>query len=299
MQHRLGIVAVSLVVALATLLAQSPAEQSRIAEWRRARVAELTADDGWLTLAGLDWLHEGANHAGSARRADVPLPLPAPADLGTFVLAGDRVRFTSASGAAVTSGGRTVSTLDIELDKTVLESGSLRMIVIKRGTRIGLRVRDLASPSRRAFKGLDYFPIEDPLHVRARFEPFTPPKQVPIINVLGDLIEAPSPGRLVFKVNDVEYSLDALMDEPGSTDLFVIFRDKTNGKSTYPAGRYLHVAAPVNGQAEVDFNEAYNPPCAFTEFATCPLPPKQNWLPIPIQAGERVYHGKPASSAIN
>ena len=299
MQHRLGIVAAALVFWLTPLLAQSPAEQSRIAEWRRARVAELTADDGWLTLVGLDWLHEGANHAGSAPRTDLPLPPPAPADLGTFVLTAGRVQYTAAAGVAVTSAGRAVSMRDVELDKTVLEAGGLRMVVIKRGTRIGLRVRDVASPARQGFKGLDYFPVSDPMRVSARFEPFTPPKQVPILNVLGDLSDTPSPGRLVFTVNGTEYSLDALIDVPDSQDLFVIFRDKTSGDTTYPAGRYLHVPAPVNGRADVDFNEAYNPPCAFTEFATCPLPPKQNWLPIPVQAGERVYHGKPASSAIN
>ena len=267
----------------------SDAEQQRIDAWRRTRVAELTAADGWLTLVGLHWLHDGVNRAGSAPDADLRLPPGAPALLGTFTLVGGRVRFAGAPGIAVGVGGTRFESGDVLLDKTLLEAGSLRMLVIQRGARIGLRVRDLDSPARQMFKGIEYFPIDDRLRVEARFEAFTPPKQVPIVNVLGDVIETPSPGRLVFRLSGAEYALDALIDEPDAPDLFVIFRDRTNGDTTYPAGRYIHVPLPVIGMTTIDFNQAYNPPCAFTEFATCPLPPKQNWLKTSIEAGERVY----------
>jgi hypothetical protein len=264
-------------------------EQQRINAWRRTRVAELTADDGWLTVVGLHWLHDGVNYAGSAAGTDLPLPREAPAMLGEFTLKDGRVRFTAAKEVVVTVGGVPFDAGDVALDKTVLEAGSLRMLVIQRGARIGLRVRDLASPARQAFKGIEYFPIDESTRVQARFEPFTPPKEVPIVNVLGDVIDTPSPGRLVFRLGGAEYALDTIVDEPDAPDLFVIFRDRTNGDTTYPAGRYLHVPLPVNGMTTIDFNQAYNPPCAFTEFATCPLPPKQNWLKTSIEAGERRY----------
>jgi uncharacterized protein (DUF1684 family) len=164
------------------------------------------------------------------------------------------------------------------------------MLVIRRGKRVGLRVRDSDSAARRAFKGLEYFPIREDLRVRARLEPFDPPRHVPIVNVLGDQSEYVSPGQLVFELDGVTHSLDAVYETSEKKDLFVIFRDRTSGESTYPAGRYMHVPLPVNGDALVDFNRAYNPPCAFTEFATCPLPPKQNWLKVRIEAGEKTAH---------
>jgi len=177
----------------------------------------------------------------------------------------------------------------IETDKTVLEHGSLQMVVIRRGQRVGLRVRDRDSAPRRAFKGLEYFPIQESRRVRARFEAFDPPQRVPIVNVLGDQNDMISPGRLVFELDGVTHSLDALYETEEKKDLFIILRDRTSGESTYPAGRYMHVPLPVKGETEIDFNRAYNPPCAFTEFATCPLPPKQNWLRVKIEAGEKAF----------
>jgi uncharacterized protein (DUF1684 family) len=264
------------------------AYEKQLLEWRKTRLAELTADDGWLTVVGLFWMHQGQNHAGSSSGMDVTLAPPAPVDLGTFTLDGDRVSFAAAPGVAVSIAGQAVrATVPIETDKTVLEHDTLQMTVIRRGRRVGLRVRDRNSAHRRAFKGLEYFPIEERLRVRARFEPFDPPRHVPIINVLGDQNDMISPGRLVFELDGVTHSLDALYETPEKKDLFIIIRDRTSGELTYPAGRYMHVPLPVNGTTELDFNRAYNPPCAFTDFATCPLPPKQNWLKAKIEAGEK------------
>jgi uncharacterized protein len=279
------------VVAAISIDATDPAYEKQLLEWRKTRLAELTADDGWLTVVGLLWMHQGANHAGSGSGMDLKMPSPAPQELGTFTLEGERVSFAAAPGVPVRVAGQPVTAaVAVETDKTVLELGPLQMLVIRRGKRVGLRVRDRDSAARRAFKGLEYFPIREDLRVRARLEPFDPPPHIPIVNVLGDQSEYVSPGRLVFELDGVTHSLDAVYETSEKKDLFVIFRDRTSGESTYPAGRYMHVPLPVNGEVQVDFNRAYNPPCAFTEFATCPLPPKQNWLKVRIEAGEKTAH---------
>jgi uncharacterized protein (DUF1684 family) len=265
-----------------------PSYERELLKWRADRLAELTADDGWLTVVGLLWMHQGANHAGSGSGMDLKMPSAAPQELGTFTLEGERVSFAAAPGVPVRVAGQPVTAaVAIETDKTLLDLGPLQMLVIRRGKRVGLRVRDRDSAARQAFKGLEYFPIREDLRVRARLEPFDPARHIPIVNVLGDQSEYVSPGRLVFELDGVTVSLDAVYETPEKKDLFVIFRDKTSGESTYPAGRYMHLPLPVNGETEIDFNRAYNPPCAFTEFATCPLPPKQNWLKVRIEAGEK------------
>jgi uncharacterized protein len=282
-------IAAALLLGL-SVSAVDPAYEKQLLEWRKTRLAELTADDGWLTVVGLFWMHQGPNRAGSGAGMDLRMAPPAPPELGTFTLNGERVSFEASPGVAVRAGERTVAgTVPIETDKTVLGHGSLQMVVIRRGQRVGLRVRDRDSAQRRAFKGLEYFPIQENRRVRARFEAFDPPRQIPIVNVLGDQADMVNPGRLVFELDGVTHSLDALYETPEKKDLFIILRDRTSGESTYPAGRYMHVPLPANGETEVDFNRAYNPPCAFTEFATCPLPPKQNWLKVKIEAGEKAF----------
>ncbi len=271
-----------------SISAVDPSYERQLLKWRADRLAELTADDGWLTVVGLFWMHQGQNHAGSSGGMDLKIAPPAPQELGTFTLEAEHVSFTPAPGVPVRIAGRQVtSAVPIETDKTLLEHGPLQMVVIRRGKRVGLRVRDRDSAQRRAFKGLEYFPVQENRRARARLEAFEPPRHIPIVNVLGDQSEMVSPGRLVFELDGVTHSLDAVYETPENKDLFVIFRDKTSGESTYPAGRYMHLPLPVNGETEVDFNRAYNPPCAFTDFATCPLPPKQNWLKVKIEAGEK------------
>ena len=279
-------IVIGLLLAL-SLGAADPDYEKQLLKWRADRLAELTADDGWLTVVGLFWMHQGQNHAGSSGGMDLKIAPPAPQELGTFTLEGEHVSFTPTPGVPVRIAGRQVTAaVPIETDKTLLEHGPLQMVVIRRGKRVGLRVRDRDSAQRRAFKGLEYFPVQENRRVRARLEAFEPPRRIPIVNVLGDQSEMVSPGRLVFELDGVTHSLDAVYETPEKKDLFVIFRDKTSGESTYPAGRYMHLPLPVNGETEVDFNRAYNPPCAFTDFATCPLPPKQNWLKVKIEAGE-------------
>jgi uncharacterized protein (DUF1684 family) len=150
-------------------------------------------------------------------------------------------------------------------------------------------VRDSVSPNRLQFKGLQYFPIRDDWHVEARFEPYVPERRISIVNILGMQVEMTSPGAIVFERNGRPWRLDAILETPGDRDLFVMFSDATSGKQTYGAGRFLYVGLPQAERIEIDFNEAFNPPCAFTDFATCPLPPPQNRLSLAIDAGELKY----------
>ncbi|MFP5246842.1 MAG: DUF1684 domain-containing protein, partial [Thermoanaerobaculia bacterium] len=174
---------------------------------------------------------------------------------------------------------------------TVVQMGSIRFQVIKRGERYGLRVKDANADTRTQFAGLDYFPVDPKWRVEAKLEMAHPPKQIPITDVTGMTSNNISPGSLVFTLDGTEYRIDPILEE-GSDELFLIFKDATSRDDTYPAGRYLYAAKPgADGKVIIDFNKAYNPPCAFTSFATCPLPPLQNRLPIRIEAGEKRYAG--------
>jgi hypothetical protein len=184
-----------------------------------------------------------------------------------------------------------VTTTAVGPDDTRLEVGTYTLSVIARAGRLGLRVRDRESAARKGFRGISGFPVASRYRVSAQFVPFDPPKTATVINVIGDAVDFVSPGQLVFTLDGVEHRLDAVYETPEKKDLWLIFRDRTSAVSTYPAGRYLHAPLPVDGRVDLDFNVAYNPPCAFTEFATCPIPPKQNWLKVAIEAGEKDYHG--------
>jgi uncharacterized protein len=261
-------------------------------QWKAKRLASLKGEDGWLSLVGLDWLKEGENKLGSDPANDLVLPEgKAPRVAGSLWLKDGAVRIEVKPDAGVTNEGKPVTTLDLQTDEglhpTVLKLGTLTFHVIKRGERIGLRVKDSASPERTNFRGLEYFPADERWRVAARFEPHDPPVKIPITNVLGMEEDEPSPGSIVFDLNGQTYRLDALTEE-GEEQFFIIFADATSGKETYGAGRYLYAGPPdAEGRLYVDFNEAYSPPCAFTKYATCPLPPEQNRLPVRVEAGEK------------
>lgn len=260
--------------------------------WHQKRIAELTADDGWLTLVALDWLDEGANPAGSAPGAKVALPASAPAQVGTFTRHGKAISFTPAKGVTVTLAGKPFpgGSVRTDLDETatpdVLRVGTLQMLVINRGDRIGVRVRDSASPVRRDFKGIDRFPVDATWRKLARWEPARAGQMLHIPNVLGDVQETPLAGTAVFTHEGKEYSLQAVVEDG---ELFFVFADESNRDTSYPAGRFLKAPLPKNGQVVLDFNHAYNPPCAFTGFATCPLPTRENRLKLRVEAGEKRY----------
>jgi uncharacterized protein len=275
------------------------AEHAAISAWRARRIDSLTSDSGWLTLAGLFWLQPGDNSFGRAASNALILDNAAlAATAGSFALNGDTVRFVASAGGGVTHDGRPVTALDLTSDAhgepTVLVSGALRFFVIERAGNLGVRVRDLNNPHRLNFQGLSYFPVSSAWVLNARFEPYQPAHHIKIMNILGMQEDAVSPGAVVFVMGGREWRLDAVLEEPGDTELFIMFADATSGHETYGAGRFLYIPLPVNGTAVVDFNKAYNPPCALNDFATCPLPPFQNRLKLKVEAGEKKYAGMPA-----
>ncbi len=269
--------------------------------WREQRDEALRAEDSWLTVAGLFWLKQGSNSFGTGKSMNIVLPSgSAPENLeniGTLELANGVVTLNVAAGVTVNVGPRAVQTYEMRFDgdqqPESFNVGSLKLSVIKRGDRYGLRVRDKNSQALREFKGLEWFPARESYRVVARFTPYAEPKEMIIMNVLGDELKMKSPGILTFELNGRTHQLRPVTE---GDKLFIIFRDQTAGQTTYGAGRFLYADAPKDGKAVLDFNRAENPPCAFTLYATCPLPPRQNFLPIPIEAGERAFHLKTKKS---
>jgi uncharacterized protein (DUF1684 family) len=272
--------------------------RKEIETFRKERNDGLKREDGWLTLVGLFWLKPGENKLGSDPGNAVILPEgKAPALAGVMTRDGDKVRLTVQPGVALTAEGKEIPPgMEIQADATgkprVLELGSLNFFVIKRGDRVGVRIKDKQSPLRASFQGLDNYPIRPEWRIVARFEPYKD-KKIPIANIVGLVEDNPSPGAVVFDWQGKTYRIDALEGSPEG-GLFLLFGDKTNGKETYGAGRFLDTDPPKDGKVVVDFNTAYNPPCAFTAFATCPLPPAQNKLAVAVEAGEKNFKGGPA-----
>jgi uncharacterized protein (DUF1684 family) len=278
----------SLIVAGA--LGIDPAYLREVDSWREQRLVRLKADGGWLTLAGLAWLKPGVNRFGSDPTNEVVLPSHgAAAHLGQFVLDSGQVTVDVAPGAGITLAGkavtRTVLRTDANGDPDVLVLGPLTMQIIARGERFGVRIKDNESESRLKLHGLRWYPVKPEYRVTARFVAHGKPTTIPIPSIIGVTEAMPSPGRVTFELGGKTVSLDPVL-EPGDERLFFIFRDATSGHATYGAGRFLYADPPKDGRVILDFNKAYSPPCAFTPYATCPLPPPQNRLPLPIEAGE-------------
>lgn len=274
-----------LIFAATTPLNRATFEKEEL-EWRKQRAQRLTAPDSWLSLVGLDWLNEGRN----------TLKIPGGA-AGSIVLQKGRTTLEPAANSRLMINGKAV-TKPVELANdfapggpTIVKRGSAQFEIIKRNDRYAVRVKDANSEARRHFKGLAYFPADPKWRIVAKFEPYKPAKKIPITNVLGMTSDEVSPGALVFTVNGKQYRVDPILEQ-GETDLFLIFKDQTSRDATYQAARYVYAHPPgADGTTILDFNHAYNPPCVFTPYATCPLPPKQNLLPIRIEAGEKRYAG--------
>ena len=271
-------------------------EQQSVAAWRAQRLERLESDDGWLTLCGLFWLKDGDNTFGRAKANSLVLDNSSLADTaGSFILSHGAVRFIARPGSGVTHDGRAVSAIELHSDAsgdpTMLASGSLRFYLIERAGNLGVRVRDLQNPRRRDFRGLEYFPVSSAWVVEARFERYEPVRHLKIMNILGMVDEAQSPGAVVFTKDGREWRLDTVLESAGDRELFIMFADATSGHETYGGGRFLYIPLPTGASARVDFNKAYNPPCALNDFATCPLPPAENRLRLRIDAGEMKYAG--------
>ena len=299
-QFRLVAVWIATAAVAPTFNADDMVYRKTVESWRRKQEAALQADDGWLTVAGLFWLKEGANRAGADPSNDIVLPAGSvPGRVGVFQFSRGQTIFQVETGVKVTINDRPVTTVELKPDvpgpPDVIAIGDLKMYVIQRGNRYGIRLRDKNSKLRREFTGLGWFPVRESLRVRARFVPYDPPKLISIPNLLGDTEKLPSPGYAVFTLDRRQHRLEPV--ESGDTELFFIFKDLTSGKETYPAGRFLYTEMPRHGEVILDFNKARNPPCAYTPFATCPLPPRQNHLPARMEAGE-TYHAAAHGSSL-
>lgn len=265
---------------------QSSAYQADYAKWHAA--LENSRRQNWVPLVGLFWLREGENRVGSDQKDDVPLPEgKAPAQVGVISFHAGGAVFTAAASATVTSDGKPVERIELQSDATdkptVLQVGALRMHMIQRGQRFGIRVKDTASAGN--FREPDFYPLSNGYLIEATFVPYAQPKKVAIPTVLGQDATMDSPGELEFTLNGKTMRVQAVSED--TSELMLIIKDQTSGKTTYPAGRFLYTDLPKDGKVLIDFNRAYSPPCAFTAYATCPMPPRENWLPTAIEAGEK------------
>lgn len=275
------------------------AYQHEIEAWRTLRHDRLLREDGWLTLCGLSWLREGENTVGGDPASAVVLPSgKTPARVGIISLDHGTLRFQSVKGADVRLGDSLITSIALRDDldgagpPTVLRTGTVTFQVIRRSDRFGVRVKDRDNPPRLNFKGLDYYPVDAKWRVSARFEAYRPPRLIQIASVINTIEDDTCPGALVFTLGDSVCRLDAVRETGSENQLFIMFGDATNGTETYANGRQLYTALPdSNGTVILDFNKAYNWPCVFTPYATCPIPPKQNRLPVRVEAGEKMYAG--------
>lgn len=266
--------------------------QQQVAAWRAARVERLTAPDGWLSLVGLHWLPAGASQTlGNGPDNEIDLGR-GPKRLGTLSWDADKASFAAAADAGIVVDGAAVERTDLLPDSsgkpTIVEFGSARFQLIQRGDKYALRVKDSEAATRTGFKGIRYYDIDSSWRVDARFEAYEQARTIEVATVVGTIEAYPNPGRIVFERDGKTLSLEALVEE-GTDQFFFIMADRTSGKETYGMARYLYAGPPVDGKIVVDFNQAYNPPCAFTPYATCPMPPEGNRLDAFVRAGELKY----------
>lgn len=275
--------------------ASGDAYRSAIDRWHERRLRSLRDPDGYLSLVGLFPLAEGENRFGSAADNDMVFPAGAPAHAGVFMIRGGAVRLEVTGGVEITANDTPVTSAALDSDArgepTVLSMGSLRFYVIERAGNLLVRLKDPDSELLSEFSGIDRFPVDADWRIEGRFEPYHPPKRIRVPNVLGGESEEDCPGRIVFEVRGKSYSLEPTINSSGR--LFIVFGDGTSGVETYGGGRFLVAEPPSeDGTVVLDFNKAYNPPCAFTPFATCPLPHEANRLAVRIEAGEKRWGEK-------
>jgi len=288
-----GLILLAIVLGIVTSVPAQTDYVKTIEKWRGEQEADLKKETGWLTVAGLFWLKEGINTVGVGPKFDVRLTDNFKGGKfgeidfkdGAAVLKVESDEDAQSDGKSITTNIQLVS--DEKGKPTEIRTGSQTLYLIKRDERFGIRLKDSQSKARLAFHGQHWFPIDETYKVTARFEAFPEPKEVMVPNVLGGKFKMKSPGTLTFTLKGKECSLQPVEEADGK--LFIIFSDKSNLSETYKAGRFLYADKPVSGEAVLDFNKAENPPCAFTPFATCPLPPPGNSVEVEIKAGEKRY----------
>lgn len=262
--------------------------------WRLAMDKELRAENSWLALAGLIWLEKPTTTLGGGGEYDITLEAFA-TTVGEFLLQHNQVDFMANTESGVRIDGESYERVRLKADTsgapTIITVAHYTLMLIERGERLGIRLWDNSRPQRTTFPGRDWFAIGAEYRLMADFERNDPARNLRIPNELGEDEVQSSPGFVTFELHGRSLRLDAL--EGPDDGLFLLFKDKTSGQETYGSGRFIKTPSPEDGRVVLDFNRAYNPPCAFTKYATCPLPPKQNDLPVAIYAGER----KPARVA--
>jgi len=275
--------------------------ESALLKWRSERAARLQAPEGWLSLIGLEWLKEGDNTVGSATDNRIQIA-KAPAHLAVVRLDHGALRLLPPPGGfpkELTVDGHPAQDQALYADDgatpSKLKIGKLTVILIHRDQRIGLRIKDLDAPTRTGFHGLRWYAPDAKYRVHAKWIPYNPPKMLDIPTILGTVDKLPAPGVAEFSLAGTVVRLEPVLEDPESKELFFILRDTTSKTTTYGAGRFLYTDLPDHGVSQpgelwLDFNELINPPCAFTPYATCPLPPTQNRMSIAIPAGEQRYH---------
>jgi uncharacterized protein (DUF1684 family) len=280
----------------AAMAAAAPDEAyvKQVEAWRAKHEADYTRD--YVPLAGLYFLKPGVNSAGSAASNSVVLPARVPGSVGRFIYQDGRARFEPAAGAGVTLDGKPVtSPIDLRPDGESepahrLRIGEVAFWVHKSGDRRGIRVHDPQSQIARAFAGYRWFPIDEKYRVTGRFVKDPAPRELKIPTLVGDYDVYQTEGVVEFTLLGQTLRMRPMTTRPGR--LYFIFRDGTSGKETYEAARFLYSDLKADGTTVLDFNEAYNPPCSFNPYTTCPIPPAENRLAIRIMAGERDYAGK-------
>ena len=271
--------------------------------WRADLAKELLQPNGWLTLIGLEWLKPGDNTFGSAPGNNLVVKAPTAAYLGVVQLNDKGLELLPPHGGyprgllvdgKVPENPQTLGSDDSE-HPSKITTGTVTITIIHRGERYGLRIKDSKAPARTQFHGLRWYPPDETYRVPAKWIPYNPPHQVAIPTILGTEVKADVPGAAEFTLEGKTLRLEPILESPDDKELFFILRDTTSTTETYGAGRFLYTPLPDHGLTEpgelvLDFNRAQNPPCAYTPYATCPLPPPQNRLPIPIPAGQQRYH---------
>jgi uncharacterized protein (DUF1684 family) len=262
--------------------------ENNITRWRQEVDSNLRRENGWLALAGLFWLRKGINLIGSHPESDILLPQRAPARLGTFEFDGNNVRLNVESDLAVEVNGVDATSALLDADQEDVPSfitfSDMRMVVVRRSKGVGIRVWDNARKERQVFPARQWYPVKKEFRVPATYTRYDTPKIVKMPDILGAILDEPMQGYVSFELNGRKHEL--LVEELPDRRLFVQFMDLTNGNPTYPSGRYHYTDAHENGRVFIDFNKAYSPPCAFTDYATCTFPPRENRLTIAIEAGE-------------
>lgn len=265
-------------------------------KYRENRAAWMRSERSPLALAGLFWLKAGRNSFGTDRDNDFVLPTgSAPGRVGYFELKGNTASVNIEYEAAMKLNGRSANQREeLKSDASgtepdILELNHLGMKVIERGGRLAVRLMDLKRSSLLAFQSLDFYEVNPELRVEAKFRPYKPAKKIKVATVSGYVEELESPGVAQFSLGGIPIQLEPVLETPGDTKLFFMFKDSTNGKETYGGGRYLYADPPIKGRVTLNFNQAHNPYCAYNSYSTCQIPPLQNWLKVPIRAGEKKY----------